>query len=317
MNKLYFLGAFLCVILASGCQMKEESTTHQSDHPITLQGHRGCRGEMPENTIPAFLRAIDAGVSTLELDVVLSSDGELIVSHEPWMNMQIVVHPDGSPIGKEEQFVLNLFEMTTEEIQSYPCGTLRHPKYPDQTRVTTHKPTLSEVVAAVRDHCKKKNKPVPFFNIEIKSTLKGDGVYHPTPEVYAKAFLRKYLTLSISNYTTIQSFDYRLLNQLHAVLPEAKLVFLSEKKEPLEAQLKKLNFSPYGVSLESHLWDASTAHSPAVDGMIKTAWTVNDEAEMFRLIDLGVYDIITDYPTIMLKALNGKGMSVVKNGEQE
>jgi glycerophosphoryl diester phosphodiesterase len=59
-----------------------------------LQGHRGARGLMPENTIPAMIKALDLGVTTLELDLAVTKDGQVIVSHEPYMNPVICLTPE-------------------------------------------------------------------------------------------------------------------------------------------------------------------------------------------------------------------------------
>jgi len=79
---------------------------------IDLQGHRGARGLLPENTIPAFLKAMEFEVQTLELDLAIDVEGNVIVSHEPWMSAVICSHPDGSPVSEDEQKDLKIWEMT-------------------------------------------------------------------------------------------------------------------------------------------------------------------------------------------------------------
>ena len=92
---------------------------------VDMQGHRGARGLVPENTVPAFLRALVEGVTTLEMDVVISKDGQVVVSHEPYMSSSICSKPNGEPVGFEESKNLNLYQMTSEEISQYDCGTKR------------------------------------------------------------------------------------------------------------------------------------------------------------------------------------------------
>ncbi|MFO0414793.1 MAG: glycerophosphodiester phosphodiesterase family protein, partial [Bacteroidota bacterium] len=111
-----------------------------------LQGHRGCRGLMPENTIPAMLHAMDLGVTTLELDVVISADGKVVVSHEPWMSSEIATKEDGKQVIHAEEKNLNLFRMNYTEIQKFDVGLKPHPRFPDQKKMKVVKPLLTDVI---------------------------------------------------------------------------------------------------------------------------------------------------------------------------
>lgn len=146
---------------------------------MDIQGHRGCRGLLPENSLPAFEKAIDLGVNTLELDVVVSKDLRVVVSHEPYMSKTICTMPNGNDINNPYQ--LNLFQMSYDSIKKFDCGTRFHPSYPEQEKITTNKPLLSEVF----DLVKSKDSDV-WFNIEIKSLSQFYGVYTPFPEDYVK-----------------------------------------------------------------------------------------------------------------------------------
>ena len=84
-----------------------------------VQGHRGARGLMPENTIPAFKLALDSGVTTIELDVVLTKDKQVVVSHEPWMNASICTNPDGEKIDPKKEKSFNIYEMTYDEVKQW------------------------------------------------------------------------------------------------------------------------------------------------------------------------------------------------------
>ncbi|HSZ26331.1 MAG TPA: glycerophosphodiester phosphodiesterase family protein, partial [Cytophagaceae bacterium] len=97
-------------------------------------GHRGCRGIYPENTLEGFRRAIDLGINSLELDVVVSKDRQLVVSHEPYMNPEICLKPDGSEITPSEEKQYNLYTMTYEEIKKFDCGLKIHPRFPNQKK---------------------------------------------------------------------------------------------------------------------------------------------------------------------------------------
>ena len=82
-----------------------------------LQGHRGARGLKPENTIPAFISALDWGVTTLELDVVITKDKQVLVSHEPYMAPGICFNSKGSSFANEKEF--NIYQLTYSEVQQF------------------------------------------------------------------------------------------------------------------------------------------------------------------------------------------------------
>ena len=123
-----------------------EQNTPPALPAFEIQGHRGIRGLLPENTVPGFVLTLREGADVLEMDLCIAKDGNLIVSHEPWMSHVICTAPNGEaiPASKERQY--NLHQMTTAEIQSFDCGTKPHPKFPDQRHLPVEKPTLAEVV---------------------------------------------------------------------------------------------------------------------------------------------------------------------------
>ena len=94
-----------------------------------VQGHRGARGLRPENTIPGFLVAIDSGVTTIELDVVITKDKQVVVSHEPWMSAAICLDPSGSPLQAKEEKKFNIYQMTYDEVKQFDCGSLGNTRF--------------------------------------------------------------------------------------------------------------------------------------------------------------------------------------------
>ncbi len=145
------------------------------------QGHRGCRGLLAENSLPAFLRALEyPQVRTLELDLAVSKDRQLIVTHEPMFNPAICLKPDGQPISSTEADNILLYQMTVAEIQAFDCGSIGNPRFPQQEKQKTYKPTLKEVVAAVRA-----KRPDIRWNMEIKSEASWDGLRHPPVQEFA------------------------------------------------------------------------------------------------------------------------------------
>lgn len=105
---------------------------------IDIQGHRGCRGLLPENSMPAFIRAIELGVHTLELDLAISKDKKVVVSHEPFMSRKICLYASGNEILQSMDMKYNLYEMTYDEIKQFDCGLKFHPDYPNQAKISVH-----------------------------------------------------------------------------------------------------------------------------------------------------------------------------------
>ena len=170
-----------------------------SEKTIDIQGHRGCRGLLPENSLAAFEKAIDLGVKTLELDIAITKDKEVVVSHEPFMSRIICYNPEGNEIPEAMDMKYNLYEMTHQEIKQFDCGSKFHPSYPDQQKLRAYKPLLWEVFELV----KKKNSKVKF-NIEIKSKPKYYGVYTPFPDEYVNIVLSEVIDSNMFNSVNLQ-----------------------------------------------------------------------------------------------------------------
>ncbi len=268
------------------------------------QGHRGCRGLLPENTIPAFLMAMEfPEVTTLELDLAVSKDQELIVSHEPWMSESICTKPDGNPVSKAEAMGLRLIGMTYEEIKQYDCGSRGNSRFPEQNAMKLHKPSLEDVVKAVRTHCEAANRPMPRFNIEIKSHPQGDGIFTPKVEDFAKLVVAELERLKISGLSCVQSFDIRAIKAVHQLAPNQTLAFLVENKDGVEANLQLLDFQPAIYSPDYKLLHKKDVKALQKKGMKVIPWTVNDVKAMKKLRRWGVDGIITDYPNRIKAAL--------------
>ena len=137
-----------------------------------IQGHRGARGLRPENTIPAFLMALDSGVTTIELDVAITKDKRVVVSHEPWMSAEICLDPNGNDIPKKEEMKYNIYQMTYEQVKQFDCGLKPHERFPEQQKMKIHKPLLSDVIIAVENHIK--NFTVAISSIVLPSLYKSN-----------------------------------------------------------------------------------------------------------------------------------------------
>ena len=268
---------------------------------LDIQGHRGARGLVPENTIPAFKRAIDEGVTTLELDVVITKDKQVVVSHEPYMSSSICVKPNGEPVGKGEEF--NIYQMTYAEVATFDCGSRGNARFAEQAKMVVQKPLLSDMIQAAEAYAKEKGVSPLNYNIEIKSSPKGDGVDHPEVEEFSSLVFETIEAFLPRSRYTLQSFDFRVLQYWHQQYPEVSLVALIENTRSIEKNLEELGFTPDVYSPYYKLLSAKKIAKAHELGMKVVPWTVNSVKEMQALVDLGVDGIITDYPNLA-KSLN-------------
>ena len=291
---------FMLLISTSYYSMSQQQSDTLEKYDFDVQGHRGARGLAPENSLPAFKRALSLGVNTLELDVVISKDKEVVVSHEPWMNHQICLTPEGKSISAENEKELNLYQMDYQQIKKYDCGSKAYSDFSDQENQTTYKPKLSEVIDLVQSFNQRQNKAV-HLNIEIKSLPEGDDVFHPLPEKFVELVVNVLDKYQVQKkYYNLQSFDFRILKAIHQAYPDIQLAALVYQYD-METSLNKLGFEP----------DIYSPYFPLVNGeLIKNAhqnniqvipWTVNSKKDMLSLLELGVDGIITDYPDRAMK----------------
>lgn len=285
MLKVKILKGFL--ILLMSCE---------SSHKIDVQGHRGCRGLLPENTLPAFAKAIDLGVHTLELDIAITKDLLVVVSHEPYMNPEICFLPIGDSIGSQEGKHYNLYEMTYEEIKAFDCGTKFHPRFPQQEKLKVSKPLLSDVF----DLAKEKNSDAKF-NIEIKSLPEYYGKYTPFPKEYVKLVLKVIDNSGLGSRVNLQSFDNAILEEIKKQMPIMSVALLVDENESIEEKQSQLSFKPEIISPYYKLLNKDVVAKLQSNDQTVIPWTVNTKADMQTMIDFQVDGIITDYPDILLK----------------
>ncbi|MBN8703240.1 MAG: glycerophosphodiester phosphodiesterase [Bacteroidetes bacterium] len=269
--------------------------------PFDLQGHRGCRGLMPENTIPAFVEALKHGVTTLELDVVVSKDGQLVVSHEPWVSGAICENKKKEAIVGMQH---NIYQLTYAEVLSFDCGSKFNKKYPEQKKVSTVKPLLIQVLDTVEalirsGKCKSVN-----YNIEIKQSPGWENLFTPPTDVFVKKVVDVLSENNIKNRTTLQSFDIGTLEAIHKMDPEIKTAFLVLNKNSLKKNLHTLSFKPTIYSPYYRLVRRKTVKHAHAQGIQVIPWTVNKKSKMKKLIRFKVDGIITDYPNRLNEVVN-------------
>ena len=278
-----------------------------------IQGHRGARGLRPENTIPAFLMALDSGVTTVEMDVAITKDRQVVVSHEPWMSAEICLDSNGNDIPKKEEMKYNIYQMTYEEVKQFECGLKVHERFPEQQKMKIFKPLLSDVIIAVENHIKNFSTYEVDYNIEIKSLPASDNKFHPTIEEYSElvfSLVDQYIPLE---RVVIQSFDFRVLKYWHKNHPEVRLAALVENKKSVDQNLNALGFIPSIYSPDFKLLtneslnylhtkivtqpELTDKKSPIASHKLRVIpWTVNEIDDMLILKGMGVDGFITDYP---------------------
>ena len=295
-----FLPAFYSMRIA--CLLLVMSLFSQSEPPaFDLQGHRGCRGLMPENTIPAFLKALDLGVTTLELDVVISKDLQVVVSHEPYFNSAFSISPDGKPVTKKEEKSLQLYQMSYADIKRYDVGSNGNPAYPEQQKIKIYKPLLSEVIAQAEAYRNTKKLPAFSYNIEIKSDASEYNKSQPEPVAFCdlvQVVISKQLD---PGRFIIQSFDFAVLKHWKQQTdtgryPKVRLAALVENLRSPEQNLTDLGFKPDIYSPYYRLLSADKVIRLHEQGIKVIPWTVNQRNDMVRLKTWGVDGLITDYP---------------------
>ena len=290
----------LLVALIFACHASKK-VSNQVLPAFDIEGHRGCRGLMPENTIPAMMKALELGVTTLEMDAVITKDKQVILSHEPFFNHEITTGPDGKFVTEQDERNLNIYKMTYAQTQTYDVGLKPHPRFPNQKRLKATKPLLKEVIENVEAYHKLNGGRTVFYNIETKTQPLTDGTFHPSPGDFVNTLMGVINGANITDRVIIQSFDFRTLQVLHRRFPAVKTAALVEDydKRSLDEQLKALGFKPTIYSPHYSLVNKELI-AKCHDQQIKVIpWTVNDKAKIDELKALGVDGLITDYPDLL------------------
>lgn len=263
---------------------------------MDVHGHRGCRGLYPENSLPAFEKALDLNVTTLELDVVISKDGKVVVSHEPFMNHEITLDPSGNTIAKKDEMLFNLYAMPYNTIRRYDCGSKTHQRFPFQKNLKVYKPLLVEVI----DLAEKQSNQTIVYNIEIKSKPEYDTIYTPKVDDFVELVLEILERKRISNRVILQSFDLRALEVIKKKGIGVKIAVLIDENEYIDMQLKKLSFEPTIISPHFKLLTQEMVLKYQKKGFDIIPWTVNTVKDITTIMSFGVDGIISDFPDKVL-----------------
>ena len=301
MKLTHLLSIVVFVFVWYSCQPhKRHQNLATTKQLLDLQGHRGARGLYPENSLPGFEEAMKWGVTTLELDLCVSADSQLVVSHEPWMNSKICQDPDGHSIPVSAQHDLNIYRMTYEEIHQYDCGSRGHPRFPKQKEVSTYKPTWREVVLRMDSLAHILGRPLPLYNIEIKRIPKYDGKYHPDAKTFSTLVMNEINAMGIAHRTTVQSFDVETINYFIHHYPKQSIAYLVESGHDWSQKMTLLDGLPSIYSPHYSLVDVHMVNDLHALDISVIPWTVNNPKKMKKLIRMGVDGLISDYPDRMM-----------------
>ena len=274
-------------------QMKMNESGKKS---VSIEGHRGARGYLPENTIPSFKLALEQGADTLEMDVVITRDRKVLLSHEPWFSAAISTGPDGKRIAKEKELDHNIFKLTYTETLGYDVGSLGNPAFPEQKAMPASKPLLADVFTAIEAFAKEKSIAPPKYNIEIKSTVKGDGTFHPAPGEFAELVVKEIDRSGLTGRSIVQSFDVRPLQHINKNFPAIRVALLVGGNEDPAEKLAALGFTPATLSPHFSLVTTDLVTLCRKKGMKLVPWTVNRTEDLERISGYDIDGVITDYP---------------------
>lgn len=298
---------------------------------VEIQGHRGARGLLPENTLPSFAKAISLGVDVLELDTAVTSDGIVVVSHDPKLNPDFTRDANGQWITAPGPVIAAL---SLSQIKNYDVGRIRPDsdyakRFPDQTPLDgTPIPTLEEVAALVASA----GNGAVRFNIETKVRPDGAALTF-APEAFTERLVATVRAAGIAERTVIQSFYWRTLAHVQAIAPEISTACLTSEQSWFDnigreagspSPWTGMDVNAFGGSVPRMvkasgcaIWSPfhgevdQTSVGAAHDlGLKVIVWTVNAPEQMRALIEIGVDGIITDYPDRLRAVMRELGMPV-------
>lgn len=260
------------------------------------EGHRGTRGLMPENTIPAMNKGVEVGANCIEVDIYLTKDNKVLIAHDPFVNVAHSLNWDGSEIPKSDAKKYVWHQMNYEDIRKFDVGSKPFPAYPQQQKIKVYMPLLGELIDSVEAYTTAHNLPKPIYNLELKTSVRFDSLgYNASPAEVVKATVDVVRARNIGNRYYIQSFDVRPLQVVHKQYPEIPVGFLTEGKN-VDSNLKVLGFIPHIYSPQFGIVTKEMIDACHAKKMKFVPWTVNDKEKMKSLIAMGVDGIITDYP---------------------
>ena len=280
---------------------------------IDVQAHRGGAGLMPENTIEAMKHALDMGVNTLELDLQVSKDGLVVVSHDPYFHHRYAIRPDGSHVEKDDPKEY-IYTMPYSEVAKYDVGSRPSEVWPEKACIKTVKPLANDLIDFVENYTKENGLSPVRYNIEIKSKdAAGEGQNWPTYDRFVSECCKFLHSKQLDDRLVVQSFDVRALNYMHEKYPEFILSYLVDANAPdFDTYMGYLKFTPQWLSPHHTITDEALVQKCREKGIKLVPWTVDKPEDIKRILDLGVEAIISNYPDRVLMQTRGYVFPVKK-----
>jgi len=274
------------------------TSNHHHEQDFDKQAHRGGRGLMPENTIASEKNAINYDC-TLEMDLQMSKDKKIVVSHDAYFSSDFCLTPEGDSMSKKDGLSRLIYNMPYDSVAKYDVGLKPHPGFPKQKKIHVIKPLLSVLIDSVEAYANQKHH-VNHYNIEIKSNPKSDGKYYSTLEEYVNSAMKIIIEKGIASRTMMQSFDVRALRMIHEKYPKIKTSYLvtANNKKTAEEYIDELGFAPDIFSPEFSLITNDLVNAFHNKRILVIPWTPDTLEDIQRLKSMGVDGVITDYPEL-------------------
>ena len=308
------MGLCMMTMLTSLCSCQQTEKKEQPKYIVDVQAHRGGMGLLPANTLESMKNAVDLGVNTLEMDIVVTKDKKVILSHDKFFTEE-TTRPDGTFVKKEDPREY-IWKMTYEEIAKYDVGMRQFPNFPEQKTFPTIKPLLSDVLSFIEHYTEEKEIAPMRYNIEIKADPNWnggiEGVDWPIYNEMVDICVEVLNSFHLGERLIVQTFDERALAYMNEKYPELQLAYLvggdevrwKENKEmDFDFILGNIGFVPEWFSPAYVFVTKSCVDEAHNRGMKVVTWTVDNKEDMIRMINAGVDAIISNYPDRLLEVV--------------
>jgi glycerophosphoryl diester phosphodiesterase len=262
---------------------------------MDLQGHRGARGHLPENTLPGFALGAKMGADTLELDVGVTRDGVVVIHHDRRLNPD-VARKNGHWVTAPAP---TLYSLSFQDLQAYDVGRIR-PGSEYTARFPHQKPIDGTRIPRLMDLFQEMKSSSIRFNIETKLVPSAPDETLP-PEPFARAVIAEVRKAGVAQRTTIQSFDFRTLKVVEKEAPEIATAYLTSGKNSDPAKVREAGARVWSPDFRD--LDAAKVAQARALGLRIVAWTVNEPDEIRQVLALKLDGIISDYPDRVRAAL--------------
>ncbi len=293
---------------------------------IKIYGHRGARGDLPENTLHSFKYLFENKISAFETDILLSKDLVSVINHDFRLNLALTKDSEGNWIENDD---IKIFDLTYEELFRFKIGSInKKSKYGrgfenQKSLGEKNIPKLSDLLELTSNNISNDL----IINLEIKSTPVEDSLT-PPPNVMARLITDEVNKKEIKDKVIYSSFDWRVLREIKNIDPKISRAYLtSDHKGEVYNKSPWLDFMPLYDSdsreiptlikkLGGKAWhpkhkdiDKDMVRISHEEGLAVNVWTVNEKYEMFKMIEYGVDGIITDYPLRLKKLCEDNGIN--------